>query len=108
MEFHCPGCGNHHAIHVGTGGWWWNGSTEAPTFAPSVLATSGHYIPGRVSEHCWCTYNREHPNEPDPFVCYRCHSFVREGKIEFLSDSTHELAGKTVELPEWFDLNAAR
>lgn len=27
-----------------------------------------------------------------------CHSFVRNGKIEFLSDCTHELAGKTVEL----------
>lgn len=29
----------------------------------------------------------------------RCHSFVRDGKIEFLSDSTHKLAGQTVDLP---------
>jgi hypothetical protein len=34
----------------------------------------------------------------------RCHSFVRNGHIEFLSDSTHALAGQTVQLPplpEW-------
>jgi hypothetical protein len=30
----------------------------------------------------------------------RCHSFVRESRIEFLTDSTHELAGQTVDLPE--------
>lgn len=29
----------------------------------------------------------------------RCHSFVRDGKIEFLNDSTHSLAGQTVDLP---------
>jgi hypothetical protein len=30
----------------------------------------------------------------------RCHSFVRDGRIEFLTDSTHELAGQIVGLPE--------
>jgi hypothetical protein len=29
----------------------------------------------------------------------RCHSFVRDGHIEFLTDSTHKLAGQTVVLP---------
>jgi hypothetical protein len=28
----------------------------------------------------------------------RCHSFVREGKIEFLNDCTHEHAGQTLDL----------
>ena len=32
--------------------------------------------------------------------CQRCHSFVRDGKIRFLADSYHELAGQTVDLPE--------
>lgn len=27
-----------------------------------------------------------------------CHSFVRDGRIEFLGDCTHELAGKSVAL----------
>jgi hypothetical protein len=29
---------------------------------------------------------------------HRCHSFITDGKIEFLSDCTHSLAGQTVEL----------
>ncbi len=29
-----------------------------------------------------------------------CHSFVRDGRIEFLGDCTHKLAGQTIELPE--------
>ena len=33
--------------------------------------------------------------EPRPYVC---HSFVREGKIEFLGDCTHALKGQTVDL----------
>lgn len=28
-----------------------------------------------------------------------CHSFVREGRIQFLGDCTHRLAGHTVDLP---------
>lgn len=30
----------------------------------------------------------------------QCHSFVRDGKIEFLSDCHHELRGQTVDLPD--------
>jgi hypothetical protein len=40
--------------------------------------------------------------EPIPTVC---HSYVTDGKIRFLDDCTHELAGKTVELedvPDWW------
>jgi hypothetical protein len=33
----------------------------------------------------------------------RCHSFVTDGKIEFLNDSTHKLAGQTVPLPDMPD-----
>lgn len=32
---------------------------------------------------------------------YRCHLFITDGKIQYLSDCTHELAGTTVELTEW-------
>lgn len=31
---------------------------------------------------------------------YRCHSFIEGGRIRFLSDCSHALAGQTVELPE--------
>jgi hypothetical protein len=30
-----------------------------------------------------------------------CHSFVTDGRIQFLNDCTHPLAGQTVDIPEW-------
>ena len=30
-----------------------------------------------------------------------CHVFIKEGKIEYLSDCTHSLAGTTIDLPDW-------
>lgn len=86
----------------GTGAWTWNGNIESPTFSPSILVQCGHYAPGRANpESCWCTYNAEHPDDPSGFICYACHSFVTDGKIQFLADSTHKLSGQTVDLPEW-------
>jgi hypothetical protein len=75
--FFCPACGVAHWIPTaGSRGWTWNGSKERPTFAPSLLVLPR----GR----------REAPDTP------RCHMFVRDGEIEYLSDSTHQFAGKTV------------
>jgi len=31
----------------------------------------------------------------------RCHSYVTDGRIQFLNDCTHDLAGQTVDLPEY-------
>lgn len=75
LRFSCPGCEDWHVIRTGPNGWAWDGSFDAPTFSPSVLVEGG----GRN---------------------IRCHSFVRSGRIEFLSDSTHALAGQTVDLPD--------
>lgn len=99
IAFWCPGCDESHVIAIG--GWSWDGNIERPTFSPSVLVTCGHFVVGHQAETCWCTYNREHPNNPAPFKCSRCHTFVRAGRIEFLSDCTHALAGQTVDLPDW-------
>ncbi|MNJ76318.1 hypothetical protein D3C77_735750 [compost metagenome] len=30
-----------------------------------------------------------------------CHSFVTDGRSQYLTDCTHALAGQTVDLPEW-------
>lgn len=38
--------------------------------------------------------NRDNPES-------RCHSYVRDGKIEFLGDCFHDLKNTTVELPEY-------
>lgn len=100
LMFHCPGCDEPHMIRVGDGtgpGWTYNDNPAAPTFTPSVLVRSGHHVPGHTGE-CWCTWESE-DGEKSGFGCYVCHSFVTDGRIQFLGDCTHALAGQTVDLP---------
>lgn len=79
VGFKCPGCRGPQQLPVtGPQAWKWNGSMESPTFEPSILTT-------------W-----ESPGKGKRI----CHSYVTDGKIKFLSDCTHGLAGQTVELPE--------
>jgi len=103
LLFRCPGCGDYHSVCVEGPGWTWNRSVDSPTLSPSILVRSGHYLPGhRPGDSCWCTYNAEHPEHiGKSFICVICHSFVTDGKIQFLPDCTHALAGHTVDLPEW-------
>lgn len=69
----CPACGYGHLFDSR---WTFNGNVDSPTFTPSMLVNaSGKY--GKV-----------------------CHSFVTDGKIRFLNDCQHELAGQTVELKD--------
>jgi hypothetical protein len=83
----------------GTGRWTWNGDIEKPTLRPSVLTQCGHFDPHfKAGDSCWCTYNKEHPNEPSPFYCFRCHTWINDGKAQFLPDCSHELVGKTLDL----------
>jgi hypothetical protein len=99
LAFLCPGCNEEHVISYGPGETWgWNSSMTAPTFTPSVLVRSGHYVDGQ--HPCWCDYNAAHPGHTG-MLCYICHSFVTDGRIQFLGDCTHKLAGMTVDLPEW-------
>jgi len=87
LRFHCPGCKCDHAVqHNSDPGpnWTWNGSYTNPSFTPSILVTYDGTDAGT--------------NGAPPA---RCHSFVTDGRIEFLSDCTHGLAGQTVALSEW-------
>lgn len=95
LMFWCPGCEDHHGVPVdGSRGWNWNGSLESPTVTPSILVTQTLYGPERLT----------FPNYHGPAECESskgtCHSFVTDGKIQFLSDCFHKLAGQTVELPD--------
>lgn len=105
VAFWCPGCNEAHAVTVSPdrahngASWGWNGCAEKPTFTPSVLVTSGHYCAHYDGKGCWCTYYIEHPAETRDFECGRCHSFVVDGNIQFLSDCSHNLAGQTMPLP---------
>lgn len=79
LVFYCPGCKFHHHLQIERGStnpdgpiWEWNGDMEKPTFAPSLMVNAG--------------------------TEQQCHLFLREGRISYLNDSHHELAGRTVAL----------
>ena len=87
VMFWCPGCNQAHQVTVFDDPnrqgpiWGFNGDGDAPTFTPSIFVNP----PGQFH---------------NPGVT-SCHSFVTEGRIHFLEDSTHWLAGHTVALPLW-------
>jgi hypothetical protein len=88
-EFKCPGCDEIHAVYTKKSPksksnvpiWSFNQDIEKPTVSPSLLLWRDPF-PGR------------------DLPPYRCHSYIREGKIQFLSDCTHKFKGQTVELPD--------
>ncbi len=98
LMFRCPGCNHAHMVTIGDGTgprWGWNGSADAPTFTPSILVRTGHFVQPE-GKHC------DRSGDPEwPCDCVCCHSFVIDGRIQFLTDSTHHLAGQTVDLPDW-------
>lgn len=109
LSFWCPGCEMAHRVQHGTGSgprWEWNGNTEKPTFTPSVLVTGRDFTPkGEADYEAWyaagCQKNADgslHTFESADTVC---HSFVTDGRIQFLGDCTHSLAAQTVDLPDW-------
>lgn len=78
--FFCEGCRCGHGFNATLDRqprWSFNNDLERPTISPSILVQSG--------------------NENGPTVC---HSFVTDGRIQYLSDCTHHLAGQTIDLPD--------
>lgn len=78
----CLACGCGHMLK----NWKFNGDLENPTFSPSLLVTG--YL------------NEKQPNGV-------CHSYITDGNIQYLSDSTHEYAGKTVRLNDFADYDSS-
>lgn len=86
VEYRCPGCESfadsyltrHHVPYNEVGAWTFNRDLERPTLSPSILSNAGsisHMVP-------------------------ICHHFVQDGRIQYLSDCTHAMAGQTIDLPE--------
>lgn len=77
--FYCPGCQDTHVINTDPKRQWpchtLTGTLDNPTIRASVLSIGD-----------------KRSNKP------HCHSFITNGKIEFLLDCTHHLAGQTVPL----------
>jgi hypothetical protein len=65
------------------------------------MASLSKLLRSAEGEPCWCTYRQEHPEEDADFNCGICHSFIKDGMIQFLDDCTHALAGQTVPLGEF-------
>ena len=126
--FWCPVCGHPHWLD---GRWKWNGSFDKPTFGPtapgarfSFLSFSGGHVrklwrlerPGKVGQQEFATQEDAQAEiaraglgpewkvvaatKEVPRRVY-CHSYVRDGKIQILSDTPHALAGQTVALESW-------
>lgn len=70
--YFCPACGCYHGPTKGQ--WKFNGDYHRPTFSPSILVNAN--------------------------TDQRCHHFVRDGKIQYLSDCKHRYAGQTVDVPD--------
>lgn len=90
----CPGCDECHAIHVDTPNssgarWTFDGNADAPTFSPSINIRSGRFV------------DMYYVDEEDPPESAICHYFLHAGRLEFLGDCTHALAGQTVDLPDF-------
>lgn len=88
LKFWCPGCDKGHQFYVARNKnlehnpvWKWDGNEERPTFEPSLAV-----------------YRRGTQTKDNIF---ECHLFLRNGRLQFLSDCDHGLAGQTVDLPDW-------
>lgn len=86
LIFYCPGCKEGHTIKIaGNDPWTWDGNKVKPTISPSVLL--------------WLEHHPDEDEEEKKYVnSRRCHSFIRNGMIEFLGDCGHAFAGQTVPL----------
>ena len=86
VMFRCPGCRSSHVVYIKNGPitWCFNNDYKKPTITPSVLNK----------------YTRM-----DSFtkkdIKKVCHLFIKDGRIQYLNDCTHDHAGKTVDMIEY-------
>jgi hypothetical protein len=86
----CPACGCPHVFNVESARedgavWAWDGNVNSPTVSPRLRFGCGETIDEgvRVREAVSCEY------------------VLSAGVISYSPDSTHEMAGREVPLPDW-------
>jgi len=100
--FKCEGCGEMHGFFSKDAPskckpqWEFNDDLDNPTISPSLLYKTGHYLTGQKQPPD-CRHCKE---DADMGTCTVCHSFIKNGNIQYLNDCTHKLAGQTIPLPE--------
>jgi hypothetical protein len=87
----CPGCQEYHSLHTGRPNsdgvrLKFNNSMEFPSFLPVNI---GRIINSGLNRS-------KHAND----TTWKCVFTIKFGKISFSADSSHELAGQTVDLPD--------
>ena len=95
LMFWCPGCDGAHMVMIGEGSgprWGYNGNSDKPTFTPSILVRG--IEPMTDDQQALVMAGGEIQTRQTI-----CHSFVTDGRIQFLGDCTHALAGQTVDIP---------
>lgn len=88
---YCPGCKRIHTVRVdgppsipGNHKWQLTGTPDNPSLHPSVR----FFYPESAY--------KDNPDLP----WYQCHYNVKNGRLEFHSDCSHELKGQTIDMPE--------
>jgi hypothetical protein len=86
----CPACEETHVYQVGVQGhpnWTFDGNVDSPSFSPSM----------RIR---WGNWGDDAPDDKAKYDGRICHYFLTAGKLSYCGDSTHALAGQTVDLPD--------
>ena len=79
-KFYCPACKDTHYFNAK---WKFDGNFENPTLTPSLYTT-------------W---------KGDKHKKNICHMYITAGRIQYLRDCTHKLAGKTVQMMDFEDVD---
>jgi hypothetical protein len=88
VRWDCPGCKEPHVVPThGPNAWGFNGDFDRPTLSPSILVHPAPHL----------------AEDGSAYQTPRCHSFIRDGRIEFCGDSEHQFAGQTLDLSEIVD-----
>ncbi len=99
-SFWCPGCKGYHGMIVKGDSkkgpvWGWNGSLDKPTFKPSLLVRSVS-CPDNPEKNKDGSYVLESDGRIKVAKDIRCHSYINDGKIQFLGDCSHDIKGHSL------------
>lgn len=100
LTYWCEGCNDAHTVMVGDGSpprWGYNGNPMAPTFTPSVLVHGRKLVRDPETGEWTGGWERDAAGNTIPVTC---HTFITDGRVQYLGDCTHHLAGQTVDLPD--------
>jgi len=101
LAYWCQGCDMLHQVAVGDGPgprWGYNDNPEAPTFTPSVLVQWDQAEPPATNADVVAKIRSGEIVQTR--VHKICHTFITDGRVQFLGDCTHQFAGQTLDLPD--------